>query len=441
MKNIVNINSSPTSSQLFLHHQKQFKEIAETMSASGSQGSQGDFELASTSASNSISALNPHADFLENMKQMMTLGQQQLVSMQQQQLTTQQQVQSTQRSVQELASGLKREVKKFNVKLDNVESKVEDVTDRVEDISARLDSIMNNRFNNVTTEGKQIFPLLPFLFNGARGVCGWVPVDFTDDAGVEHSIVVISVRMTEFIITEMPSKSHLKNSVANLLRSFTRYNNGARPSMNEFIRIMTRTPFKCYVLGKNGRTFTFKNNDENYILVEADYWKGQMKEIVECFPDAVPNIPVPEKKIPMNVMTQRWSLVASSPSDLRTPVIPNLMGKRLTYEQRKYMPACGVPWWKEAYESGASKYFDMPIDDVEGEDLKHVVNGSYKSEGDWVRTFDETMERVQEYDEEEDDQSDDEEDEEAVVSSRKGKGKKQTKKRKRATEVEQLMNS
>lgn len=389
--------------------------------------------VSGSSLSNEIGNLNPQSDFFENMKSLMLLGQQQILV--------------TQQALGDLASSVRTEVKKFNNKLDNmqskvedVESKVEDVTESVENINSRLDTILKtgNGGRFTTPEGQKLYPLLPYMFNGERGICGWVPVDFTDDDGTDHSVVVLSVRMTEYIMTETASMGYLKNYIPNFLRSFSRFNDGRKPSMNEFIRIMIRTPFKCYVLGKNGRTFTFKNNEDNYILMDAEYWKKLMNDIVAFFPDASKTIPVPEKKIPMNAMTQRWSLVATSGKDSRTPAISNLMDCRLSFDERMHMPACGVPWWREAYESGAAKYFGMPMEN-QGQELKHVVNGVYCSEGEWVRTFDETLSVLQEFDE----SSSDEEDEE-VVCDKKGKGKRRAKsnkggaRKKRSTEVDML---
>jgi hypothetical protein len=54
------------------------------------------------------------------------------------------------------------------------------------------------------------------------------------------------------------------------------------------------------------------------------------------------------------------------------------------------MPAMGIPWWLEAYRSGAASFFGMPVEE-EGSLLKQVVGGVYDEEALGIVDFKTTL--------------------------------------------------
>ena len=288
------------------------------------------------------------------------------------------------------------EVKVVDDKVEAVHSEVEKLSSRMDKMSGNLSNLSGNALWFSSMEGKQIAPILPLLFNGESGICGWVPVNFSDSAGIGHSVVVVAVSMIQYIFSQLPYKGHLAAAVGNFLRAnLVRFRGGARPSYDDFVEIIMRTPFKCYALGNRGKHFAFRQNDDNYIITEGTYWSDLMKEISDFFPEADTSLSLKNFTFPVGSMGQCWSLMATSKDDDRTPVIDNLRHTRLNFGERMRMPACGVPWWREAYESGAAQYFGMNI--VDGVDLKHVIDGKISNTGLVVETFAKTLEKFEEF--------------------------------------------
>ena len=139
--------------------------------------------------------------------------------------------------------------------------------------------------------GRTLWPCMPILFDTMKGLYGWFPVHFTDTDNEEHDVVVISVPMVIFLLQTFDGKitnSLQKRATENHLRSLDRFQLIASERIENFTRIMKKTPFKCYSIftgnSAKKRPISFKNNVDNYIIVDTSYWKNLMGSVKETFP-------------------------------------------------------------------------------------------------------------------------------------------------------------
>ena len=303
---------------------------------------------------------------------------------------------------QKIDSAVKEVDDKFERKFEqlreeNKESRKKEMSD-IQQIN-----VGNSRFTSDI--GRVIWPVMPILFDTLKGLYSWFPVKFTDTNHESHDVVVLSVPMTIYLLQTFDGKvndSRSKRDVENHLRNLDRFQLVASERIENFTRIMKQTPFKSYALyaGKSGknRPISFKNNVDNYIIMEKSYWKDIMNSVAEAFPDRKLVVPDSTKSLHRNVMAQQFALTAASISDSRSAPIKPFGGIQVSFEDRKTWPSMGFPIWRECYSVAVKEFFGID------ESLsRHIVNGVYDPSTEECVSFEEAFESVAEcdkYDEE-----------------------------------------
>ena len=285
---------------------------------------------------------------------------------------------------------------------DRIDSAGKLVDERMEKMQAEINRLTSKKIENSMFSsdiGRILWSVLPLFFDGSRGIYSWFPVTFTDTSNNIQDVVVISVPMTVYLLSLFDGRSgpRIKTETENHLRSLDRFQLAGDERLDNFKRIITKTPFKPYAMYSGGakkKPITFRNNSENYIVVRASYWRGLINSASEFFEERPMAIPHSSKAIPKNGMSQRWALQSVSRNDFKTPKLKSLGDVQYEIEQRIYWPAMSVPLWEEAYGSRAVRiFFDMP---AEGH-VNHVINGVYDTsvDGSGVLTFNGTLENIE----------------------------------------------
>ena len=330
--------------------------------------------------------------------------------------------------------------------IDEVDTKVSKMDTKVD----ALEKKMNQMVDGVSTtkafanaDHWRFWQILPLLFNGSTGHCAWAPVTYTHSTdNKERDVVVVSLPMVEHMCFQYYSDvARCKEELGTILKSgISRVVlDEGKMYMEDFITIMSKTPFRPYAHGLDKARVT-GNNVHRYYIVDSGKWKKLMGEIHENFPDRPLKLPLgfESTKMDLTTMSHRYAVVAHSPGNNSTAQIPCLGNKVLDLEERKACPAMGIPWWKESYKSGADKYFGMKIGEKEG--VCHVVNGSTTTSEDDVgavviRSFDEILQALEkndmltyEYPDDESDSDSEAESDDKSPGKKRGKGKAQERK-------------
>ena len=348
-------------------------------------------------------------------------------------LVVAQQIKDTRQDVQET----KEDVKETRKEVKETRKEVKENKKSIEEVKVQIQKGMNSRFANPPPE-RAIFSLLPLLFNGVTGHCAWVPVNLLerDDAGqvvkdgdgkdvVKAKLVVVSLIMVKFFVSKSYNaheyESVCKQAVQAKLEKYFSH----RPSDEDFFSIMLQTPFKPYSRGKSEKSYSFGNNEREYVIVGAEWFKAFLAEIKEKWPDQPQTFDFEScGRPPANAMTHYYSL--EDPFEYT-----NMRSRRVTRAELKRIPAFGFPWWFELYEGAVADFFDIPF----GEDGKvewHVCCGVYEPSRERVMSFlevrsssrlylgmeDDTHKFADDYDDDEDDEDDDD-----APPAPKGKGK------------------
>jgi len=327
----------------------------------------------------------------------------------------------------------KRQINNNSVVMENVRQTVDSIKGELHDLkkglsekSMEMDSVRKSEKYNNDDIGKVVWPLLPLLIDGLKGVCGWVPVNHVLQNGDVDKLVVLSVPLVQFLVRTYDGSQTLVGKIDNFLKSnLKRYRYGKKMKMSEFISIMLKTPFKPYVHTANC-AHVAKGNIENYIIMEAEYFKGILEDINLHIPNRPKELPenFPDSRMNTNLMFQAWASEAQSPMDNRTPLIP-VLRRRLSFEERKTCPPMLQTWWREAYGPGMIEFFGM---DAESTNMGHVCSGSYvqnPSEIQVVQDFETFLQFDQIFVEEQSEEQSEEKDNDADVdddsSNKKGK--------------------
>ena len=328
----------------------------------------------------------------------------------------------------------KRKINEQSVVMDNVRQTVDSIQVELNDLkkglsekATEMDSVRKAGKYTDDEIGKVVWPLLPLLVDGLKGVCGWVPVNHVLQNGEVDKLVVLSVPMVQFLIRTYDGSQTLVGKIDNFLKSnLKRYRYGKKMKMSEFISIMIKTPFKPYVHTANC-AHVAKGNIENYIIMEAEYFKGILEDINVHVPNRPKELPenFPDSRMNTNLMFQAWASEAQSPMDNRTPTIP-VLRRRLSFEERKTCPPMLQTWWREAYGPGMVEFFGM---DVESSNMGHICSGAYvqnPSEMHSVQDFESFLQCEQYFAEEESEDKDNGVDDESPANdeSPTNKGKK-----------------
>ena len=248
----------------------------------------------------------------------------------------------------------------------------------------------NNSSKYFSDIGRVVWPIMHLLVDGLKGIAGWVPVDHVLGDGQVDKLVVLSVPMVQFLVKTYDNHQSNLGKIDHFLKTFLsryRYGHGSRMTMSEFMSIMIKTPFKPYLL--TNATHVTKGNIENYIIMEADYFKGVLAEAAKAYPNRPQQLPenFPDAKLNPNLMYQKWATEAQSRTDSRTPEI-SAIRQRLSFEERKQCIPMLTTWWKECYGSAMVDFFDM---DTSAPRMGHVRSGKYVADPppkQSVRSFD-----------------------------------------------------
>lgn len=280
----------------------------------------------------------------------------------------------------------------FSQKLNNVDSRLTDMEEKINNIKGTTANSSDSMYLDRVT--RDVWQIIPALFNSKTGTCAWVPVEYVDEEGTESCVIVVSLRMLQLLVPKFnPGIS--KNAIKCCFDSLGSANidiRGAsgRCSSGNFESIMTKTPFRTYQVGKS---MYIKGNISNYMILSADYWKGVLGDIERLYPNRKVSgtdiTTLPSERV---YMTQRFAMKAVSKTDSRTPKIKEFGNKQFSLDERMKMPAMFVPWWSELYNSAVRYFFSIPS---ECEKFGAIVDGKYVGEQESViPTFEETFEKI-----------------------------------------------
>ena len=303
---------------------------------------------------------------------------------------------------------MKNDVNAVNGKIDSavlkvdekIEKKFEQLREQHETLKKESQCKVSENSLFSSDVGRTLWPCMPILFDTMKGLYGWFPVHFTDTDNEEHDVVVISVPMVIFLLQTFDGKitnSLQKRATENHLRSLDRFQLIASERIENFTRIMKKTPFKCYSIftgnSAKKRPISFKNNVDNYIIVDTSYWKNLMGSVKETFPNRPLEVPCLTKGLHRNTMFSTASLIAFSKSDDRTDKLRPFGDVQFSFEDRVTWPSMGVPIWKEANNSAIKNFFS-----IDESCNRHIIDGQYNPCTDECITFEETLDRIEDED-------------------------------------------
>lgn len=234
---------------------------------------------------------------------------------------------------------------------------------------------MKFQFDN----SERIWSVLPLLINGQVGIAGWIPVTHKGSGGEEEKLVVLSVQVCNMLIARHNGDETTKEAANAFVSHLKPYKSRLR--MEDFFKIMMKTPFKPYTYGSTS-IYTSKQNTKNYIIMDAAYFRGVLDDIDTFFPKRVKTFSFPGRMATF-LMYQQWALWPRNEHDDSEHI--SVLSKSLTIEERKACPSMLGKWWEECYESGCVDFFGME----KGEDnrYRHIVNGVIQVDGKRVPRF------------------------------------------------------
>jgi len=312
-------------------------------------------------------------------------------------------------------NGVKNDVSNVSMKID---SAVEQMDDKFEKMKAELNDLKSMRKENSMFSsdiGRVIWPKMPLFFDTLRGLYGWFPVNFTDTNDENHDVVVLSVPMVIQLMQSFDgmNNSSLKRDVENHLRSLNRFQISSTERNVNFTRIMTKTPFKAYVMynvkGGKSRAISFNNNSDNYIVMESKYWQELLSSAKDEFSDRPTCLPEILKPLNKNSMAQQHALKAVSVDNDDTPGIKEFGNVQFSYNERSTWPAMGFPLWREAFGC-VQKFFGINM-------FCHVENGKVRDDVECY-TFEETLDAMDDKDRYEEEP---EQEEESIVGNKRAR--------------------
>ena len=310
----------------------------------------------------------------------------------------------------------KRRIHANSAVMDNVKKTVDTIQEELTDLKKGMSSKATEmdkalkEFKNSSVKssksikytedeiGKVVWPILPLLVDGLKGIAGWVPVNHVLNNGTVVKLVVVSVPMVQFLVRTYDNNQTLVGKIDSFLKqNLRRYKYDTKIKMKEFISIMLKTPFKPYVHAANC-AYVAKGNIDNYIIMEAAVFKSVLAEVHEYFPERPLELPenFPDAKINKNVMYQDWALTAQSPVDSNSDMIP-VIRRSLTFEERSECVPMLTTWWKECYGSGMADFFDM---ETGSQRMGHVRSGKYVKDplpNQSVRGFESVLRHCQKF--------------------------------------------
>lgn len=278
----------------------------------------------------------------------------------------------------------------FSTKLNEVDTRMSEIEKKLSNVGSTTANSSDSMFLDRVT--RPVWPIIPNLCCGETGVCSWIPVTYTDDEGSSSDVVVISLRMLQWSVLKYNGRIN-KNAIKCCFDSLGTMNvdikgSSGRSGGENFSRIMKKTPFRTYVVGKNPYA---KSNLMNYLIVSVDSWKNILSDIDRIFPDR-PRSKIVFDQLPNERvnMTQRFSMKAMSKKDSSTCKIKEFGNKKFDIDVRRTWPAMFVKWWSELYTPLMRSFFNIPDGEVTGQ----IFRGEYVDYECPLKTFDETFEKI-----------------------------------------------
>lgn len=285
----------------------------------------------------------------------------------------------------------------FASKLNDIGSQFNMVDSKVQKMQEEINSMKGTTANSSDSMyldriTRDIWPIIPKLFCSKSGICAWVPVEYENENGCTEKVVVLSLRMLQYLI---PIYNHRITNVAikccfdslGSLNSNIQGENRKCGNSN-FEKIMMKTPFRVY---KTGKRLYIKSNVFNYSIIPVEEWKRVLGDIARIYPNKdVGKIvidKIPNERI---TMIQRFAMKAVSKSDSRTCKIEEFGNKQFDIDVRRQWPSMFVPWWSQLYTDTVKYFFGIPLD---SENFGYVVEGKYDESGT-VSDFDDIFEKI-----------------------------------------------
>lgn len=185
----------------------------------------------------------------------------------------------------------------------------------------------------------KVLSRIPGLFNMTSGITPWVPVEFQGEDGKEHKLVVFCVPMFVSYFTRESGLGIDPNEVKSIIGSpsnFPRY----QIKRVDLPKIILKTPFRPYALGKAENPNSLTKNEERFIFVSWGEFKDFLNKRSPVSLAVVPMTKFPER------VAQRYAFRCRF-EGTSTGRISELGGLELTKEEKMFVPAMGVQWWKD----------------------------------------------------------------------------------------------
>lgn len=226
--------------------------------------------------------------------------------------------------------------------------------------------------NSASKEADTLLLHLPYLFDGRRGKFAWFPVRFVDNSDVTHEVVVVSVPMLQCYFG-------LQTKFRMPLSTLLEFCENALPDYpvefcdEEFQRMSLQTPFLSFQIGQD-------NSPEctrwYFKVVCARKFKDLIADSRKLFNRQPRRLKCDPKGVGSN-----YAFLGGNNS---TGPIPELSGLDISFEDKKLLPALGVPCWVGLYTPMIKKFFSFTCE-------RHVVGGIVATKPCKVKSFRETL--------------------------------------------------
>lgn len=212
-------------------------------------------------------------------------------------------------------------------------------------------------------------------FNTRSGYISWTLASYE-----EKDVAVFDTRavkyMIEFCVEPMVS-SRLDNIDPKVILEFLWKHMNKEPvpvcfKSEAFNKLIVQTPFSASPAVDGTRRA--KENEKWFFIVRADDMKTFYKSVSD------------RKVLELNSVQEKClDLFGQTYACVPWKQKPRWLGKELTYDKKRTLPAMGVPWWRELFTAPVRRFFDM-------QEPVHMV-GSKADRGEVVVAFEEIVRR------------------------------------------------
>lgn len=188
----------------------------------------------------------------------------------------------------------------FGQGLVDVKGAVQENTSEIQALRKDVAALKVSEYRKTPVMEKAL-PLLPLLLDSMYGINGWISVSHVNVVGEPVKLVVLSVRVTHYLMMSIDPTIDREDLMAFLTGYFKRYNYPHNMPVVEFKEILRKTDFKEYAVFTKSLS-VMKKNKLNFIIMEQEYFKGLLAGI--------------RKEFPMHHRNCRWKLPRTGPSSL-----------------------------------------------------------------------------------------------------------------------------